>query len=276
MRTDKEVVELIKEFNKGYFAQYQINNFLKEKGLIEEFEVGKYYVHYSKKTIITMYNGDAHGLLISGCGVFPMSNINCWIKLSDKEVEDALKREGLKKYKKGNKVKCLVHLDACIDEYDLNTIEFEHYSEGVQMWFGHICIFNKGKWAEIIEEEKDSLDKIAEDAGKLMDGFRCWIANKEVKPKSIEFEWNPSKEVRELLNKLMKEHEKQLEEEKECHLNHYDGLWSRILKEKSIEERLTALEKKEEVLSDYEYKIIWTGKKPLAQRVYEIEKKLNL
>ena len=111
MYSKEEVVELLKEFQGGYFAEYQMDRFFKEKGLIEQFEVGKWYKgknFYDFIGCITAMDDEDfryYGLNVNehwkddDFYTFKEANL---IEATPKEVEEALIKEAKKRgFKKG-------------------------------------------------------------------------------------------------------------------------------------------------------------------------------
>jgi len=159
--TKKEVVELFNEYHKWTHLVTNVNEFLKEKGLIKEefeFEVGKWYSDGDWLLCITeIKNGRVY---FYG---FKLDFLHDWADegwfknamkpATDKEVETALIKEAKKRgFKEGAKI------DDALGDNE-NIVEgFGMYYESGSLWatdnYRVYILFKKGKWATIIEEPK--------------------------------------------------------------------------------------------------------------------------
>ena len=155
--TEKEVVELFNEYHKWTHLVTNVNEFLKEKGLIkEEFEVGKWYKS-KKHPIIACYVDEHNNYGVSfdvWKDAMTLKHFEAWTLATDKVVETALIKEAKKRgFKEG--VKFFSAMDG-----DINTVTNEFYSFDVWVKYTTLqldtgWIFKGGKWATIIEEPKE-------------------------------------------------------------------------------------------------------------------------
>lgn len=156
--TRNEVVELFKLYRSekvvtcGSFEESCMHDFLKEKGLLNTLEVGKWYISETNKDMrvfltgfednhYTYYGFNVYGLWTDDC---LLNRSDGWRLMTNEEVKKALIAEAEKRwYKKGVGVGLGLLLVGGEFEYDHN--------ENTLLMDG-IGIFNKGKWAEIISE----------------------------------------------------------------------------------------------------------------------------
>lgn len=179
------------------YSTLQYDEFLKEKGLVEQFEVDKWYKYIGELTgeiqnsPIVNYQGECNGYGLAAYGNWcdtknddpdwTFSTPNDWIKATDKEVDEVIIKEGEKYI--GKTVKC-------IDD-GLNYIvgEFDSYTNKVgDLWFkvadelsdvNVVCLFDKnGKWAEIVEEKKEVTQE--EIIKKHLEGLKESMRNEEM------------------------------------------------------------------------------------------------
>ena len=172
--TEEEVVELLHEAvtyshcspnrvkspSSNNCAEF-VNNFAKEKGLLkEEFEKGKWYrrgydfIYY---TCESMNYGIMGGQWRNDI-YFSTAQEQLYIPATDKEVSEALIK-GAKKYI-GKTVKCLE------DGIRYIVYELDYWCDRSNtLWCNsdsgiNICLFQDGKWAEIVEEKEAPLEVI--------------------------------------------------------------------------------------------------------------------
>ena len=129
---------------------------MKSLGLIkEEFEVGKWYKGSSD--IIGFYESRYGNYGIGYKGEWSndvtMDDFIFWTPATDKEVETALIKEAKKLIVKGV-VKCLHECTNISSIYDVEDFNWDGRCLRVDTEDGCCCIFDKGKWATIIEEPK--------------------------------------------------------------------------------------------------------------------------
>ena len=173
--TTEEVIELFNEFCEDNTVYHKIesakDHFLKEKGLIQQFEVGRWYEiqkqSYHKCNAIICFQGNnehSYGINFSGewedmfTGGSHIWGVNFTRRVTpatDKEVEEALIKETLNLFKIGNKIidadesgdEDYITIGDCSDEWILSDDRNKLY------WWG-MCVFYNGKWADIVEEKK--------------------------------------------------------------------------------------------------------------------------
>ena len=164
-KLDEEQLEAVRGLNDRIFFEDGFEIYLKEKGLIkEEFEVGKWYKIKNNPNNIFVYgegygiwNGEWRDDLLTGF------RTNYCVKLTQKEVEDALRKEGDKYI--GKTVRCLC------DGMEFIVDSFQHYDKD-GIWYktknffnGNILLMKDGKWATIIEDNPiEDMTKILNDA----------------------------------------------------------------------------------------------------------------
>lgn len=133
---------------------------LKEELNKPEFEVGKWYycwqdylIHYSGNELNNygFCSGWRSDLLCS-------KNQPIQRPATDKEVEEALIKEAKRRgFKKGVRFECLYGwTNNKYSEWRNDEISFRYYEGGLWVYginFYELCIFQEGKWAEIIKEE---------------------------------------------------------------------------------------------------------------------------
>ena len=134
-------------------------NALKEKGLIQQFEVGDwfYQIYNGKKTIFCKSEDGCYGFNQSSkwsSSLCTYTNIDK-VKMSDKEVEEALikeaKRRGFKEGVRAIRPKCMG-----MPCSDVLSDEGEWYvKKENELVVGNLTVFSKGKWGEIIEDKKE-------------------------------------------------------------------------------------------------------------------------
>jgi len=177
MYSKKEVVELFNDFKEEncsfehgsfYYDKHSIPQFLKEKGLIEQFEVGKWW----KQKI---YNGDTYymclyelrcgswyfyGIIDGKWGKSSVSTYDMkkWERMTNEEVEEALIKE-CDKFK-GKKVKCIFDgIEYSIWQNPKYWYNSRDNHLGVEFAGGDKCVlFHNGDWAEIVEDKKEEID----------------------------------------------------------------------------------------------------------------------
>ena len=163
MYSKKEVVELLKDFKyKNLLSRRFDETFtklLKEKGLIEsELEIGKWY-HYGTDLLVWNGGDSTYGF---NQGVDYLNNayftVDEAIPATDKEVEEALIKEAKKRgFKEGVKVTQINKYNLGNPGEDKWVVTNGHYEYICgKLFICNICLFNDGKWAEIIEEESYS------------------------------------------------------------------------------------------------------------------------
>jgi hypothetical protein len=175
--TDKEVVELFNEFYNTkaitYFEHNRLMDFLKEKGLTEEFGAGKWYkdeensfVYY--KDLVYGYGFDIDGKWID-VG-YPHGSIDSseWTPATPQEVGQALIKEAKKKgFKEG--VSCYWD-DVNTTHYDMSgVIIYSH--EGNYLTMNGDIFYQDGKWADLVEEKEKCNCKRFKLVGNLQDTF---------------------------------------------------------------------------------------------------------
>lgn len=150
----------------------KIENEFKELFPKVELEVGKWYKHkYSDCDYLINYqgNGLGHGFFngtYSENWCFGKQRINEGAELATKEeIETALSNEAKSKYK-GKKVKCL-HFATKKLFNDIVDLKFQE--DGCLRAYTNndcLCLFDNGKWAEIISEPIElTIEQIAEKFG---------------------------------------------------------------------------------------------------------------
>jgi len=159
--TEKEVVELFNEYHKWTHLVTNVNEFLKEKGLIkEEFEVGKWYKHTANnhEGLVFCVNKNkyvgGYGFNSSGFWEDCISFSKDWLTpATDKEFETALIKEAKKRgFKEG--VKFLSARDGDIRTATNEFYSFDNWNKYTTLQLDTAWIFKGGKWATIIEEPK--------------------------------------------------------------------------------------------------------------------------
>jgi len=178
---EEEKIELLKDFAKWYrvnndsdsivhSTDYCIENYI--NSLKPELEVGKWYK--AKSDSIALYKGcniETYGINCIGDWISDAYWFHDWIlkdgewtPATDKEVEEALIAEANRRA--GTRViKCLHGYDSA----KLSEIEGWYWDGKCLRYMivsGTGCIFENGKWAEIIEEPLElTLEEIAEKFG---------------------------------------------------------------------------------------------------------------
>ena len=152
---DKEQLEAVIYAKDNVYKGKTFKELLKQKGLIkEEYEVGSYYricngflCYQGEGDVSYGYHYDRWKTDLHMTGIPEL--------MTDKEVEEELIKGAKKRgFKEGVRVKSVL--------FPLNTFN-NGYCDGrgyeyddSSLFFGGIAIFNKGKWAETIEEKKPS------------------------------------------------------------------------------------------------------------------------
>ena len=175
----KEQLEAVNEAWMNCEDSDELNDFLKEKGLIkQEFEVEKWYKQIDGDSVwfATKIVNPEWGCFMYGYGFhnndLKWSNNKCsnvtanqYRLATDKEVQDALIKEAKKRgFKEGVYVNsfasegCYAHNNEIIDHYDSTSIFFDAKENSFSM--GNKCLMIDGLWAEIVKE--DNADKAKE------------------------------------------------------------------------------------------------------------------
>lgn len=162
MYSKEEVVELIKEYGDG-IEPYEC--FLKEKGLIEQFEVGKWYkIDDCIFHCTNIYDKNLYGYgLFNGvweiredtnsacCACNDIAAEDRLTLATESEISEALIKEAKKRgFKEGVKI-TREWSDDCICETSFGN--YGYYMVGNSLELEGRKIFNNGKWAEIVEEK---------------------------------------------------------------------------------------------------------------------------
>jgi len=174
MYSKKEVCELIKEYGDGLI---RYNQFLKEKGLIEpELEVGwlardwgdgdlDVFLCTEIKEDVFVQAEDCFFrnneiILDGGTRLIKTSRRFKTRKATDKEVEDALIAEAKRRgYKKGLRIKCL-----CMGNEEIPLGSVFNF-DGHYFYLDGTQIFQNGKWAEIVETKKMTVEEVEKALG---------------------------------------------------------------------------------------------------------------
>lgn len=183
--TKEQVRETVEEYREMLFGLPFMNftdkkpheDFLKEKGLTDELEAGKWYkmglsiLNY-KETIDGVIN--CYGL---SAGIW-YENITCgrspeyFIEATPEEVEKALIEEAKRRGLNFQTRKLFTMLSAYDGEevhhfIISNTMKFN--SSLNRLYLDHVGIFSNGKWAEIVSEELTELKKKYKELGETID-----------------------------------------------------------------------------------------------------------
>jgi hypothetical protein len=193
--TDKEVVELFNEYNNKYSVSnldnHRIPRFLKEKGLVEELEVGTWYkshinelfciIHHESDTWYNCYG-------FTSCGMFynnrtrNLDTHRKLIKATPQEVEQALIKEAKKRgFKEG--VSCYWDDENVTHDDMSGVIIYRHESNYLTM-NGDI-FYEDGKWADLVEEKKECNCKRFNLIGNLQDTF-CGYCTEDSQYEEVE------------------------------------------------------------------------------------------
>jgi len=170
--TKEEVVELFNEYCEScYYDNNGKDDFLKSKGLIEQFEAGWYKNKYG----LVYFNEDKDGLYGFDYGkwvaekcYFDESNIT---KATDKEVEEALIKEWEKQggYEGIRNVELLNGTVMSFDDigYPLRYIVYPlRYIKGMLVAKRGECLMKDGIWAEILSSKKKmTVNEVEEELG---------------------------------------------------------------------------------------------------------------
>lgn len=137
----------------------------------DELVVGKWY-----KTDKTLFN---HQEYYNSYGFFNNEWVIGWktgvkdfygvtpIEASRQEVEEALLREARRRYRVGYTVRCLDGINDVVRGTDIAFANYKLFTNGEKVddgeWFNTSgCLFDNGKWAEIIEQPVDKFDELKE------------------------------------------------------------------------------------------------------------------
>ena len=167
--TAKEVEELFNLFGKIFLQRNEVNQFLKDKGITQQLEVGKWY----KRPLGTLICFTKCSGLIYGYGFDPQGDwINEgyahgdlykeWTEATHEEVEKALIKEAKKR--KLNKGYKRFKTSIC-------STYIKHHGDGFSFENNHLqyngtSVFNKGRWAEAPDEPIEmTVEEIAEKLG---------------------------------------------------------------------------------------------------------------
>lgn len=148
--------------------QKQIDNFKEEPKI----EIGKWYTDNDSDSdflmCVTKINGDEYfGYGFTGCSGYRNSDDNnSWGSISydikreatDKEVEEALIKEAKKRgFKKGVTVNQKTAYNGEGGSYEIGAQRYLYSPIAQNFSISGVGIFNNGKWAEIIEDEKPTI-----------------------------------------------------------------------------------------------------------------------
>jgi hypothetical protein len=165
---DKEqkdyVVELLDELNdrchkKGHCISFEA--FKKEKGLIEQFEVGKWYKCINTKALVHYQEDNYYGFDNNGNwgdNILMLKNYSYWNEATPQEVEEALIKEWERQGGREG-LRNVEPLNGTVMSFD--GIRYPlRYSEGRLIAQRGETLFFNGQWAEIVEEKRVGEDRI--------------------------------------------------------------------------------------------------------------------
>ena len=131
-----------------------------------ELELGKDYIHNDGDWLVIDRIGNCGNSGFIRNGVRFATNLFCsnpksWREATKEEVKRFFERHLIKRYGedwKNVKVKECVKLGVTFNDYDLSVVIVKRIDTGWEVWNSNHCLYNNGKWAEVLEEKKTATD----------------------------------------------------------------------------------------------------------------------
>ena len=144
-------------------------------------EVGKWYKRNNSNNVIafikeihaddfTAYGWDYNGLWVNDSDNWTC-DLDDWTPATDKEVEEMLIKEAVRRGYEGKSIKSLIDDGLLVNETNdgkyISDVTYSYYANKNSLYLGYMVIFKNGKWAEIIKEEPSKEMTIEEIESKL-------------------------------------------------------------------------------------------------------------